>query len=248
LYGLDVHFDQRTVLNALATLTAWHKDPFATTITLNNYVLPPVLLLFSQTTIRTLLRAAPRVDDALTLRLQAFSQFNMDPVMQSIYMDSMSYHDVVVTNENAYTALVNLAGIESLFGVPDKQQRFTAHNAALALYCLLTRPGHTLGSRSIVPILTALMTSGSVLDKQVDAYDRERIAGLRAGPWQYPTDEQRTRLLERLSATMEAYNAAAHEHYENVLLLGKYDQGQFVKVCVKLATTAGSFWPLASLV
>lgn len=244
MFSLDVHFDQRAILQALATLTAWHKDPFATSITLDTVVLPPVLLLLQHKAIIALASMAPVNDSAIVLRLHAFSGVNMERHVHDIMFAPMTYSNVNVLLPPlpAYTSLIQLAGVQSLFGTPTQQQLFDAHKSVLVYYDNLVRPNAADRGKSILPILFNLMTEGSLFERQDGC-----IVGFSRLHLTRPDAERKKYLFYLMQEKMKLYFKNNIAHYEHVTDLGRCSKGQFAVKHVTLTTTARSFWASTKL-
>lgn len=235
VYSVPIHYDQRTVLQALATLTAWHRDPFATTITLDQKVLPPVLLLFTHDAILQLQRAAPVTDMHIKTRLDAFSQFNMEPYMRKLHFTTMSYH-ITADPGNVYDEITRIAGITSLYGVLNDFDWYNAHVSVLQHYFQLARPADR--KTSILPIMTKLV------DAAADIFDFEddRLLGFKEHELVLQHDH--ATLLPILATKLQHFYTVSEAHYAKVSRLGVYDHGQFAQVCLNLAATPSAFWKI----
>jgi len=230
--------DQSTVLLALATLTAWQRDPFATSITVKDLVLPSVLLLFPHAALLTLHEHAPSSVDVIAERLRMFRNFNVDLIMQDIAQNPPCYDNLVdKPHVTAHAALVHLAGIESLYGVPSHQDRYDAHMAVLQHYLALVRPRLAERNRSIFPVITRLMTTGKLFDKHKNC-----IKGFVMEPLIPPAIKDRELLIQALAEKLQDTYYSNAAHYRQVEQLGKYTKGQYVLKTLRLAAAPPVFW------
>ena len=245
LFAIDIHCDQRAVLQALATLTAWHKDPFETSITLNDVVIPPVLMLLQHQAIKALCTVAPVKDTGIILRLHAYCGINMELYVRDLMFTAMTYSNITaqLPMVPAYTALIQLAGVQSLFGTPTQQQWFDAHKSVLLYYDTLVRPNAANRGKSILPVLTNLISSVPLFEKK----DDNRIVGFASVTLTQPDDQRRNYLLYLLQEKMKLHFLSHQANYQHVQDLGRCSKGQFVVKHVTLAATARSFWASTKL-
>lgn len=233
VYSVPLHYDQRVVLQALATLTAWHRDPFATTIAVDQKLIPPVLLLFTHQAILELQQKAPRDDAHIKTRLDAFSQFNMEPYMKQLHSSPMKYH-CVADPSLVYDELTRIAGISSLYGVLNDNDWFNAHVSALQHYFQIARPMNR--QTSLLPIITKLVDAAPVMFEFRD----NRMLGFAEHELVLPRDHAER--LQTMRLKLQEYYALTALHYAKVLNLGVYDHGQFAQVCLNLAAAPNRFW------
>jgi len=229
------HSDQRTVLQALATITAWHKQPFETSIMLENTVIPPVLLLFPQAFLRMLVPYARQNTGSISERILVFSDCQLllstrpnstDAYLQQLFAQPMDYRDVDQTVfAPAFDQLVTAAGITSLFGTPTEQQWYNVHNSVLMLYNKLARPRDENEQQS-GPTACCMKLVSETIDVmeqfEANAFTDTIIINT----------TQRQHFFQNILRTriLPILYSAARQHYFNVEGLGKYDAGQFVRL------------------
>lgn len=235
VYSVPLHYDQRVVLQALATLTAWHKDPFATTIVVDQKIIPPVLLLFTHQAIVHLQRFAPRTDVHIKARLDAFVQFDMEPYMKQLHSLPMNYH-CVAEPTLVYNELTRIAGITSLYGVVNEHDWFNAHVSVLQHYFQIARPSNR--KTSLLPVITKLVDGATGVFEIVG----DRMLGFAEHELILPSTHDQNKLLPILATKLQDFYNLAKVHYANVMNLGVYDHGQFAQVCLNLASTPHRFW------
>jgi hypothetical protein len=225
--------DQRKVLLALATLTAWHKEPFETSVVLDDTVLPAVMLLFPREALIKLHAHAP-VRDAIEERLRVFKSVSFELPRRTI-----TYTNINVTAPclRAYDALVQLAGVESLFGVPTLQLKFDVHKAVLQHYFSVAAPDSKWRRAGVLPVMAQLMTKNPLFEKRDN-----RLLGVSDTPFAFPTLTERQNLLQALIEKFMVIHAQTAMQYKGVEMLGRYNKGQFAIKHLQLAAAPPAFW------
>lgn len=222
------HSDQRVVLQALATITAWHKEPFDTSIMLETTVIPPVLLLFPHVLIQHLLPYAQMYTDKVAERIRVFAgcqfyttdgYYTTDTYLQHVFGQAMDYSMIDQTMcAPAYNELVTAAGITSLFGTPTQQQWYNVHNSVLMMYNKLARPLKEEEQR-YGPTACCM----KLVSEDINVMDMTNASVK-------PNSTQRQHyFLTALKTIMSSFHSFVRSHYSKVDDLGKYDAGQFVR-------------------